>query len=110
MYGDLTADHTIFLYYATAHGKPLVGGMVARYPDRRLGPMLDNLVYRQVLDLQQPRPTRRATFTAADLRALGIGYVVYHRDLTSPGVRDYVARLGLRELADDGTIQVWKVE
>jgi hypothetical protein len=110
VYGDTSKDHTMFLYYATGHGKPLVSGMVARYPAGRMGQILDNPVYRDVVDLQQPRPTRRATFTAADLRASGIGYVVFHRDRSpGPWAKAYLAGLGLPQLADDGTIQVWKV-
>jgi hypothetical protein len=109
VHGDATADHTIFMYYATRHGKPLVGGMVARYPHRRMAQLLSNPVYQDVLDLQRPQATRRATFTAADLRALRIGYVVYHRGRANPSAQAYVAGLGLPELADDGTIQAWKV-
>src|SRR5581483_10412726 len=34
-WGDTGGDDTMAMYYATRHHKPLVGGMVARYPARR---------------------------------------------------------------------------
>lgn len=108
-YGDTAGDHTIFLYYATEHGKPIVGGMVARYPDRRLAEVMGQPVYRQLLRLHQDPPTAPATFTPADLRALGIGYVVYHRDRPRPWVKAYLAGLGMPVLADDGPVIIWKV-
>lgn len=112
-YGDAGADHTVFLYYATRHGKPLVSGMAARYPHRHIERLLDIPVYGQVLSLQETDPDRPqgmpASFTAADLADLDIGFVVFHRDQPRPRARDYVAQLGLEPLADDGLVEVWKV-
>ena len=108
-FGDVHSDHSIFLYYATRHGKPLSGGMVARYPKRSRQAILDDPIYAQVVPLQEGDPKFMATFDALDLRQAGIGYVVYHRNEGRPAALAYFSRLGLPVLADDGTVLVWKV-
>jgi hypothetical protein len=124
-YGDADGSHLIFMYYATRHGKPLVGGFAARYPQRDLDEMLRLPVYDQLLGLlpQAPPGTYhpipagrppgaehpRPCFTAADLRRLGIGYVVTHRDIPRPEAEAYIDGLHLPVLADDGTVIVRKV-
>ncbi|MGH8999114.1 MAG: hypothetical protein ACRDY7_06945, partial [Acidimicrobiia bacterium] len=112
-YGDRGGDHTIFMYYATRHGKPLVGGMVARYPDRDLRRIMTEPVYSEVLALQDTSSgtagTYTATFTAADLADLGVGWVVYHRDRPRPRARAYLSELDMPVLADDGTVVIWEV-
>ena len=103
-------DDTIFVYWATAHGRPLVSGYVSRYPSKRLDRLTAVPVYRQVLALTgEPGFDDRATFGAADLRRLGVGYVVYHRDRPEPEAYAYLDGLGMERLADDGTVLVWKV-
>jgi hypothetical protein len=103
----------------------MVNGVLPRYPQRKLDRLQRIPVYDQLLGFQtdapptiyQPLPAGRPTgephppptFGAADLRALGIGYVVYHRDRPRPAVLDYLTRLGMPVLADDGTVIVWKV-
>jgi hypothetical protein len=124
-YGDWKGDHSVFLYYATRHGKALVNGVLPRYPRAKLDRIERTPVYDQLLGFHvdadpatyQPLPAGRppgephppATFGPAELRALGIGYVIYHRDRPRPGAFDYLNGLRLPELADDGTIIVWKV-
>jgi hypothetical protein len=107
-FGDVQGDHSIFLYYATRHGKPLASGMVARYPVRSRQALLNHPVYAQVVALQEG-DLAAATFSAADLRQAGIGYVVYHRDRPRPAALVHLSELGLPVLADDGTVLVWKV-
>ncbi|HEV3495450.1 MAG TPA: hypothetical protein VHA34_03765, partial [Actinomycetes bacterium] len=107
-FGDRQADHSIFLYYATRHGKPLAGGMVARYPARSRQALLNHPIYSQVVALQQG-DLSAGTFSAADLRQAGIGYVVYHRDRPRPAAEAYLGELRMPMLADDGTVLVWKV-
>ena len=107
--GDNAAnrDDTIFMYYATSHGHPLVSGMVARYPDSRFARLDSVPVYRQVLALEsEPGYSDRPTFTASDLARLGIGFVVLHRDRPLPAAWSYMSRLHLRVLADDGAVVV----
>ena len=107
-FGDVAGDHSIFLYYATRHGKPLAGGMVARYPLRSRQALLSQPVYSQVVALQQG-DLAAATFSADDLRQAGIGYVVYHRDRPREAALFHLSELKMPVLADDGTVLVWKV-
>lgn len=103
-------DDTIFLYYATRHRHPMVNGMVARLPQRRLDELMSIPVYRQILTLQNESGfTDPTTFTAEDLRRLRIGFIVYHRDRPMPEVLAHVQALGLPVVADDGTVTVWEV-
>lgn len=110
--GDAVAgrENSIFLYYATRHGHPVVNGMVARLPRKRLERLLAEPVYRQVLSLQgEPGMQDPPTFGADDLRRLGIGFVVYHRDRPFPAALAHLGGLGLPVAADDGTVVVWRV-
>jgi hypothetical protein len=107
-FGDIKGDESIFLYYATRHGKPIVAGMVARYPVRSRKALLAIPVYADIVGLQDG-DLASTTFTADDLRSAGIGYVVYHRDRPRPAAEAYLADLRLPVLADDGTVLVWKV-
>jgi hypothetical protein len=124
-YGEWNGDHTLFLYYATLHRKPMVNGMMPRYRQRTLDRLMRTPVYDEMLGFftgptagvvesvpagrppGEPHPP--ATFTTADLRELGIGYVVYHRERPRPAAFDYLTRLQMPVLADDGTVMVWKV-
>lgn len=107
---DIAArDDTVFMYYATEHGKPLVGGMTARYPDAKEIALKSIPIYAQVLGMQGDLDPVPVTFTVKDLQALGIGYIVAHRDRPMPKVYDYVTNLFLPVLADDGTTIVWRV-
>lgn len=103
-------DQTILMYYATKHGRPISNGMVARLPGKRWAGLFSELPYRQVLALQkQPGFTDKVVFTAADLRAMGIGFVAYHRSRPYPDVLAYIETLGMKKLADDGETIVWHV-
>ncbi|MDQ1565337.1 MAG: hypothetical protein QOF96_217 [Actinomycetota bacterium] len=107
-YGDTEGDHSIFLYYATRHHKPLVSGMVARYPVQARRQLLNEPLYRELIDLENGAASL-PTFGVDDLRQLGIGYIVYHRDRPRPAAEAYLTGLQLPVLADDGTVLVWKV-
>jgi hypothetical protein len=103
-------EHFEFLRYATVHRKPVVNGMVARYPEPRMRRLQEIPVYREVLALQgELGYDDPPSFTTSDLEALGIGYIVYHRDIPRPLVLAYVETLGLPVLADDGTNIVYEV-
>ena len=103
-------DDTLFMYFAAMHGHPVVGGMVARLPLERLRRLESIPLYRQVLALQhEPGFTDAPSFSAADLRSLDIGYVVYHLDRPLPDAASYIQRLDLRRISDDGTVTVWAV-
>jgi hypothetical protein len=102
-------DDTVFLYYATAHEHPLVSGMLARYPEARFIRIRNVPLYREVLTLQGDPDGQPPRFGASDLRAAGIGFVVYHRDRPEPEAYRYLSGLALPVLADDGTVLVWRV-
>jgi hypothetical protein len=100
----------MFLLYAMEHEHPLVSGAVSRYPDADLHEMLSVPSYRQLLALGgEPGFDDQATFDRRDLEALGIGYVVYHRDDPVPAALAYLQQLDLPVLADDGNVIVWRV-
>lgn len=109
--GDKLAqrENAVFMYYATHHGKPISGGMVARYPDDRERQLHRIPVYSQVMSLQGDTEPQPITFDADDLKQLGIGYVVAHRDRPVPAAYDYVTSLQMPVMADDGTTIVWRV-
>jgi hypothetical protein len=107
--GTVLRDHTVFMYYATKHEKPLVNGMIARYPDKSEIALQKIPAYSQILTLQNDADPQPITFGVNDLRSLGIGYVVAHRDTPMPRVFDYVQNFQLPVLADDGNTIVWKV-
>jgi hypothetical protein len=98
------------VYMATVHGRPLVSGTTSRYPRARLEELTAIPVFRQVLALEgEPGFDDPARFTGDDLCRVGIGFVVYHRDRPVPEAFEYLKRLRLPVLADDGTVLVWHV-
>jgi hypothetical protein len=107
--GDTEQDDTVFMYYATEHGKPIVNGMVARLSDKRERRLRSIDVYSQILTLQGDTAGPPASFDAADLARLGIGYVVAHRVPSAPAAFRYFGSLGLPILANDGDTLVWRV-
>jgi hypothetical protein len=124
-YGDGEGSHQIFMYYGTIHGKPMVTGNSARFPQQDLDRLLHIPVYDQLLGMlprQGPEnvasvPAGRslgevypaATFSIADLQELGIGDIVDHRDIPRPAAMMYISELELPILVDDGTVVVYKV-
>ncbi len=106
----LRRDNTIFMYYATTHQKPIVGGMVARLSQTRKDALISDPLLHQVLNLQgdggTPLPI---TFRATDLSAKGIGYVVMHDDKPLPQARRYIEALNMKVLAQSDGVTVWKV-
>jgi hypothetical protein len=108
--GDQAHDHTITLYWAAKHGRPIENGMVARLPEARRAVLYSFPVYRQLLALQHERGfTDAPTFTRADLASLGFAFVAYHRSRPMPDVLTYVQSLRLPVLADDGDTIVFAV-
>ena len=107
--GD-TRDDTITLYWATKHGHPIENGMVARLPEARRAALYAVPAFRQLLTLQhQVGFDDPATFTAADLAALGFRFVAYHRSRPMADVLAYLRTLHLPVLADDGDTIIFGV-
>lgn len=96
------------MYFATVHGKPIAGGIVARTPRRvserlRLTPILDVLMLDTQLDRlpRDPDLPRRARELFA---RLGVRYVVSHRY----GKRQYLEEcLQLRPVRKRGGMRVY---
>jgi len=105
-----TSNQDLLLYYATKHERPVVNGMIARLPTKRRAALYGFPLFRQLLTLQgQVGFSDPVAFNAADLRELGIDFVVYHRSRPYPHLLAYVELLQLEELADDGDTIVWHV-
>jgi hypothetical protein len=99
-----------FLLAQMTHKRPIVSGAVSRFPDADRELLLATPVYRQLLALAgEPGFHEQADFDGEDLAALGIDFVVYHRDDPAPRVLRYVRSLGLPVLADDETVIAWVV-
>jgi hypothetical protein len=99
-----------FLLAAMVHKRPVVSGAVSRYDQAKLDELLAIPTYRQLLALGGEEGfDDQPSFDREDLRGLGIGFVVYHRDDPVPDALRYLRSLDLPVLADDGTVIVWKV-
>lgn len=106
------ADHSLYMYFATIHQRPMAGGTMSRAPDGRIRSLERIPIYGQILALQGdygPDKVRPATFTVADLQALGIRFIVFHKESPMPAVRQHFERLNLAVFADDADVLVLKV-
>jgi hypothetical protein len=110
--GDGTgSDQSRFMYTATFHRRPMVGGSVSRLPDARLRALQEIHAYHDILRVQGAYgpSTDPPTFTGDELASLGIRFVVVHHDSANPVLRDYVATLGLLRFAESPALTVWRV-
>ena len=109
-FGEQGAFDDRVLFYQTIHGRPLVGGFVARLPravveaydgDPLLAGLLRLSARDHAVESTQPLPDRQL---AADrLREDGIAFVVLNRETASGALADYVDRvLPLARVADEG--------
>lgn len=103
-YGRL--DHRVLVYQAT-HGKPIVGGFVARMTDTLLQQHLDSPLFGPLLDLSAGTIPDAETLERlrrdgpALLRSHGIRYIVLAED-AAPVLRDVVLAWPLARITDDG--------
>ena len=96
-FGELGAlDHRV-LFYQTIHGRPMVGGFVARLPPSvldmyRADPLISALLRLSAptaaSDTTGPTPDRQSA--AALLRRDGIRFVMLNRTTSPPALLDYV--------------------
>jgi len=109
--GPPPGDDSRFMYEATITQRPMAGGSVSRLPERRMSELESFPVYAQILGLQGdlPAETGPATFTPADLHALGIRFVVDHHEAAKPQVVAYLTSLQLPVFAEDASVTVWEV-
>lgn len=105
-------DHSLYMYFATIHRRPMAGGTMTRAPDARIRTLERIPIYGQILALQGdygPEKVRPATFTVDDLRSLGIRFVVFHKESPMPAVQQHFESLDLPVFADDADVLVLKV-
>jgi hypothetical protein len=109
-FGELgTLDHRV-LFYQTIHGRPIVGGFVARLPPSVLDAYRADPLISALLRLSAPTgdsglsvPTPDRQSAAAILRRDGIRFVVLNRATASPALLDYVVHdLPLTLIEEDG--------
>jgi hypothetical protein len=117
-FGELSAlDHRV-LFYQTIHGRPIVGGFVARLPPSVLDAYRADPLISALLRLSTPTGSREATgpppdreSAAALLRRDGIRFVVLNRMTASPALIDYVVHdLPLTLIEDDGERSLYVTE
>ncbi len=105
------------LFYQTIHGRPIVGGFVARLPAHVLAryaadPLISDLLRLSsdgaVVPVQTPPPP--ADVVDASLRANGIRWVVVDRERASPRLLTYLEEaLPLALVAQDGQRALYRV-
>jgi hypothetical protein len=106
------------LFYQTIHGRPLVGGFVARLPtnvaaayeaDPLIGDLLRLSSAGAPVDSEREPPP--ADVVAASLRANGIRWIVVDRERASPRLVKYVELvLPLTSVAQDGERRLYFVD
>lgn len=109
-FGEIGAlDHRV-LYYQTIHGRPIVGGFVARLPPSVLAAYRADPLIAGLLRLSNPTADSHAAEPLPDresaaglLRRDGIRFVVLNRATASPALIDYVVHgLPLTRIEDEG--------
>ncbi|MEO8074747.1 MAG: hypothetical protein ABI818_00360 [Acidobacteriota bacterium] len=102
------------LYYQSLHGRPILGGFVARLPPSVRRTYESEPLLARVLRLSAGAPPgaeqSAPAADGADLIRLGIRYVVVDRAATPPGLAAYVRAWPLRLLSDDGSRSMYVVE
>lgn len=105
-FGERGALDNATMYYQTVHGKPLVGGFVARLPPRLLAAYEDAPGVREVLALSEGRTladderARAVESVRAFMRAHNIRYVVVNLSTASPALQAFADALSLRVIAE----------
>ena len=105
-------DHSIYMYYATRHERPISSATLARVPSARIQALQEVPVYADVFVLQGDLPPEQFDgdlFDADDLRELGIRYVVYHKGNPQPEVRLHVESIDVELVDEDPNVAVWRV-
>jgi hypothetical protein len=110
-------DHRV-LFYQTIHGRPMVGGFVARLPPSVLDAYRADPLISALLRLSAPAgtsdpagPTPDRESAARLLRRDGIRFVVLNRTTSSPALVDYVIHdLPLTLIEDDGERSLYITE
>jgi hypothetical protein len=108
-------DDRMFLYQ-TIHGRPLVGGFLARLPDSAVRAYEQDPLLAALLRLSEGESPDVATLPDRDqalegFRRSGIAFVVVNRTTATPALLNYVRLvLPVREIAADNTRLVFVTE
>jgi hypothetical protein len=103
------------IYGQTLHGRPIVGGFLARLPPRVWTWYQQHEPYRTLLLLSAPgavsAPLPSCAAAAAGLRAAAVRYVVlYSRDANAALTAMLETRLPLVQVADDGQRRLFTID
>jgi hypothetical protein len=114
-FGEIGALDPRTLYYQTLHGKPMVGGFVARLPATLLprlerSPFLSVLLRLSAGEVVEPELLDASRSTAnAFLARFGIRYVVVNTTTASADLQQYVTSLPVVELETSGERRLYVV-
>jgi hypothetical protein len=103
------------LWHQTIHERPMAGGFVSRLPPRiprgYLGaPVLGSFLRLSAGGSLDAEPPVSADAAAAALQSDGIAFIVMDRHHSSAALLEYVRRLNLPRVADDGERELLRVE
>jgi hypothetical protein len=103
------------LYGQTIHGRPLVGGFLARLPPRVWSWYEQTEPYRSLLALSSPAaaatPVPTCESVVSGLRAASVAFVVLYPNDAPASVNDLVAtRMPLQRVASDGRRVLFQVD
>ena len=103
------------LWHQTIHERPMAGGFVSRLPPRIQRGYLDAPVLGSFLRLSaggspEAEPLLSSVAAAAALNSDGIAFIIVDRQHSSTALLDYVRRLDLPRVADDGARELLRVE
>jgi len=101
------AGDKVYQLYQTVHGRPLLGGRLARVPSHAYDrlhrdPFLDRLQSRE------PWGMHEGQLSLAGLDSLGVDYVMLHRGLTANPALTRLLAARFEPLATSGDAQLWR--
>jgi hypothetical protein len=113
-FGETGRFDSSVLYYQSFHGRPILGGFIARLPPSVKRAYEQQPVLARLLRLSAggPRDPEGPVDPSdvADLVLQGVRYVVLDRNAAPPDLVSYLRAWPLRLLADDGTRAVYAIE
>jgi hypothetical protein len=103
------------LWHQTIHERAMAGGFVSRLAPRiRLGyldaPVLGSLLRLSAGGSLDAEPVIAPSVAVDALKSDGFRFVVLDRNAAAPGLVEYVRRLGLSRIGDDGRRELFVVE
>ena len=115
-FGERGALDNATMYYQTTHGRPLVGGFVARMPRRLLAAHEDTPALRAVLAMSEGRAlssderARAVVDVLSFMRTHGIRAIVLNLATASPDLQSFADALALRVVAEGDGRRLYVLE